>query len=161
MLQALRSCNSSHNPVYVSPGHRVTIETAVRLVQKCCKYRVPEPVRLVRMFIIYIYTLLSDNPSDLVLNYLCLRNSFHNGQTPFCLFVWIRQFQIVPCMFIPDPGLDTVTLKYRSLLTYFNLVYFFQSSFALYLLCCLRHILSDNTMYLDLVTSFDLFLNYM
>ncbi|XP_045189392.2 endonuclease V-like isoform X2 [Mercenaria mercenaria] len=43
---ALRSCNNTKNPVYVSPGNLVTMDTAVRLVHKCCKHRVPDPVRL-------------------------------------------------------------------------------------------------------------------
>lgn len=43
---ALRSCDSTKNPVYVSPGNLVTMETAVTLVHRCCKHRVPEPVRL-------------------------------------------------------------------------------------------------------------------
>lgn len=43
---ALRSSSTTKNPVYVSPGHLVTMETAVRLVHRCCKHRVPEPVRL-------------------------------------------------------------------------------------------------------------------
>ncbi|KAI6075791.1 Endonuclease V [Aix galericulata] len=42
--QALRSCNSS-KPLYISVGHRVCLETAVRLVQSCCRYRIPEPIR--------------------------------------------------------------------------------------------------------------------
>lgn len=34
-------------PVYVSPGHRVDLETAVRYVLACCRgYRLPEPCRL-------------------------------------------------------------------------------------------------------------------
>lgn len=43
---ALRSCSNTQNPVYVSPGHLITMETAVRLVHKCCKNRVPEPIRM-------------------------------------------------------------------------------------------------------------------
>ncbi|NXK96784.1 ENDOV Endonuclease, partial [Formicarius rufipectus] len=42
--QALRSCSSS-KPLYVSVGHRVSLDTAVRLVQSCCRYRIPEPIR--------------------------------------------------------------------------------------------------------------------
>ncbi|XP_035198213.1 endonuclease V isoform X1 [Oxyura jamaicensis] len=41
---ALRSCNSS-KPLYISVGHRVCLDTAVRLVQTCCRYRIPEPIR--------------------------------------------------------------------------------------------------------------------
>ena len=46
--QALRSCDTASNPVFVSPGHLISMETAVWLVKLCCKYRIPEPVRLVR-----------------------------------------------------------------------------------------------------------------
>ncbi|XP_019371153.1 PREDICTED: endonuclease V isoform X1 [Gavialis gangeticus] len=42
---ALRSCNKSTKPVYVSVGHRMSLESAVRLVQSCCRYRIPEPIR--------------------------------------------------------------------------------------------------------------------
>ena len=35
------------NPLYVSPGHRVSAETAVDLVSNCCAgYKLPEPTRL-------------------------------------------------------------------------------------------------------------------
>ncbi|NWR82422.1 ENDOV Endonuclease, partial [Furnarius figulus] len=40
----LRSCNSS-KPLYISVGHRVSLDTAVRLVKSCCRYRIPEPIR--------------------------------------------------------------------------------------------------------------------
>ena len=43
---ALRTTADSTKPVYVSEGHRVSLETACRVVMKCSKYRVPEPVRL-------------------------------------------------------------------------------------------------------------------
>ncbi|XP_077980516.1 endonuclease V-like [Glandiceps talaboti] len=42
---ALRSCNTSSNPVYVSIGHKINLDSSVKLVQCCCKYRIPEPVR--------------------------------------------------------------------------------------------------------------------
>jgi len=32
-------------PVFVSVGHRVSLETATQLAAGCCKYRLPEPVR--------------------------------------------------------------------------------------------------------------------
>ncbi|KAI8917261.1 endonuclease V-domain-containing protein [Powellomyces hirtus] len=41
---ALRSTDSI-NPIFVSPGHRVSVETAVEITAWCCKYRVPEPIR--------------------------------------------------------------------------------------------------------------------
>jgi deoxyribonuclease V len=35
------------NPLYVSPGHRVSAETAVDIVERCCGgYKLPEPTRL-------------------------------------------------------------------------------------------------------------------
>ncbi|NWI71325.1 ENDOV Endonuclease, partial [Todus mexicanus] len=40
--------NNSSKPLYVSVGHRVRLETAVRLVKSCCRYRIPEPIRQVQ-----------------------------------------------------------------------------------------------------------------
>ncbi|NXK23791.1 ENDOV Endonuclease, partial [Arenaria interpres] len=37
--------NNSSRPLYISVGHRVCLETAVRLVKSCCRYRIPEPIR--------------------------------------------------------------------------------------------------------------------
>lgn len=42
---ALRSCDGAINPVYVSPGHRVSLQTAAKVTLSCCKHRIPEPVR--------------------------------------------------------------------------------------------------------------------
>ncbi|XP_021270766.1 endonuclease V isoform X2 [Numida meleagris] len=42
---ALRGCNNSSKPLYISVGHRICLETAVHLVKSCCKYRIPEPIR--------------------------------------------------------------------------------------------------------------------
>lgn len=44
---ALRSSESAVQPMIVSVGHRVSIETAVKVVNACCKHRVPEPIRFV------------------------------------------------------------------------------------------------------------------
>ncbi|TNM86157.1 hypothetical protein fugu_008428, partial [Takifugu bimaculatus] len=44
-LQALRSSDSSSKPVYVSVGHKISVDTAVRLTHSCCRYRIPEPIR--------------------------------------------------------------------------------------------------------------------
>ncbi|KAM6972012.1 endonuclease V-like, partial [Aplochiton taeniatus] len=43
--KALRSSDSSTKPVYVSVGHKISLDTAVRLTHACCRYRVPEPIR--------------------------------------------------------------------------------------------------------------------
>ncbi|CAD5124222.1 DgyrCDS12517 [Dimorphilus gyrociliatus] len=42
---ALRSCDDAPNPIYVSQGHRISLETAKWVVMKCIKYRIPEPTR--------------------------------------------------------------------------------------------------------------------
>lgn len=46
-VQALRSSDKSSKPVYVSVGHKISVDTAVRLTHSCCRYRVPEPIRQV------------------------------------------------------------------------------------------------------------------
>lgn len=41
------SAATSVNPLYVSPGHRVSAETAVDIVERHCReYKLPEPIRL-------------------------------------------------------------------------------------------------------------------
>eukprot|EP01061_Rhynchopus_euleeides_P022125 TRINITY_DN36045_c0_g1_i1.p2 TRINITY_DN36045_c0_g1~~TRINITY_DN36045_c0_g1_i1.p2 ORF type:complete len:311 (+),score=119.54 TRINITY_DN36045_c0_g1_i1:222-1154(+) len=42
---ALRATNDSVNPVFVSAGHMISTDTALRLVKGMCNVRVPEPVR--------------------------------------------------------------------------------------------------------------------
>ncbi|KAL6048400.1 Endonuclease V [Balamuthia mandrillaris] len=42
---ALRSTDDTTSPIFVSPGHRVSLETALQLSIACCKFRIPEPVR--------------------------------------------------------------------------------------------------------------------
>ncbi len=37
----------STKPVFVSPGHRISVRTAIKMVLDCCpEYRIPEPLRL-------------------------------------------------------------------------------------------------------------------
>ncbi|ESN97619.1 hypothetical protein HELRODRAFT_85315 [Helobdella robusta] len=45
---ALRSGVDSRNPVYISVGHKISLQTAINLVKLCCVCRIPEPIRLVR-----------------------------------------------------------------------------------------------------------------
>eukprot|EP00798_Chlamydomonas_sp_ICE-L_P027585 gene27585-7220_t len=33
------------NPIYISVGHRVGLDTAVNIILRCCNYRIPEPTR--------------------------------------------------------------------------------------------------------------------
>jgi deoxyinosine 3'endonuclease (endonuclease V) len=42
---AMPNSGSTRRPIYVSGGHRVSVETALKLSQKCCIYRIPEPIR--------------------------------------------------------------------------------------------------------------------
>lgn len=46
-LQALKSHDHSTKPLYVSVGHRISLEVAVRLTHHCCRFRIPEPIRQV------------------------------------------------------------------------------------------------------------------
>ncbi|RKP09482.1 endonuclease V-domain-containing protein [Thamnocephalis sphaerospora] len=42
---AVRSLDSTQNPIFVSTGHRIALASAVAVALRCCRYRVPEPVR--------------------------------------------------------------------------------------------------------------------
>ncbi|XP_059003714.1 endonuclease V isoform X4 [Mustela lutreola] len=42
---ALKSHDRSSRPLYVSVGHKISLEAAVRLTRGCCRFRIPEPVR--------------------------------------------------------------------------------------------------------------------
>lgn len=42
----LRSTSNSPNPIILSVGHNVLLTTAIKIVSHCCKFRIPEPVRL-------------------------------------------------------------------------------------------------------------------
>lgn len=43
---ALRSTKDSKNPIIISVGHRITLDTAIKVVKSCIhKYRIPEPIR--------------------------------------------------------------------------------------------------------------------
>ncbi|MBI4393135.1 MAG: endonuclease V [Euryarchaeota archaeon] len=46
---AVRSMRRAKRPVYVSTGHRVSLQTAIRFVRRSSVYRVPEPTRLADM----------------------------------------------------------------------------------------------------------------
>ncbi|XP_035707155.1 endonuclease V isoform X2 [Folsomia candida] len=42
---ALKSAEEAKNPIYVSIGHKICLESSRKTVLACCKYRVPEPLR--------------------------------------------------------------------------------------------------------------------
>lgn len=43
--KVLKSTENSTNPIYVSVGHKISLDSAMEIVNKCCKVRVPEPIR--------------------------------------------------------------------------------------------------------------------
>ncbi|XP_047291766.1 endonuclease V isoform X6 [Homo sapiens] len=51
LSQALRSHDRSTRPLYISVGHRMSLEAAVRLTCCCCRFRIPEPVRQVHLLL--------------------------------------------------------------------------------------------------------------
>ncbi|RWS22506.1 hypothetical protein B4U80_10974 [Leptotrombidium deliense] len=42
----IKTTVEAKKPVYVSVGHKCSLSTAISVTVKCCKYRVPEPLRL-------------------------------------------------------------------------------------------------------------------
>ena len=50
-MQALRTSDDASNPVYVSVGHKISLETATQLVTACSRKRIPEPVRQVCLWL--------------------------------------------------------------------------------------------------------------
>uniref|UniRef100_A0A453T193 Endonuclease V n=1 Tax=Aegilops tauschii subsp. strangulata TaxID=200361 RepID=A0A453T193_AEGTS len=45
---AMCSCPGSSRPIYISVGHRISLDSAIGIVKYCCRYRVPEPTRQVK-----------------------------------------------------------------------------------------------------------------
>lgn len=41
---ALKSSQNA-NPVYVSPGHRISFKTSIKVVKRFCEHKIPEPIR--------------------------------------------------------------------------------------------------------------------
>lgn len=37
---------SAKKPIYISPGHRISFGSALRITKEFCKYRIPEPIRI-------------------------------------------------------------------------------------------------------------------
>ncbi len=42
---AFKASNQVKKPVYISPGHMISLKTAVKIIQKISKYKQPEPLR--------------------------------------------------------------------------------------------------------------------
>lgn len=43
--RALITGNAKNRPIYVSVGHKVSLDTATRLVRRLCEFRIPAPIR--------------------------------------------------------------------------------------------------------------------
>ena len=46
VIGAVVTTKAGAKPVYVSIGHMVSLETAIKIVRHCSKSRIPEPLRL-------------------------------------------------------------------------------------------------------------------
>ncbi|UCF08653.1 MAG: endonuclease V [Thermoplasmata archaeon] len=42
---ALRSSPKAKKLIYISPGHKVSFDTALEIVERSCRYKIPEPIR--------------------------------------------------------------------------------------------------------------------
>lgn len=42
---ALKSSDTSTNPIYISIGHKISLDSAIMLTIKTCIYKIPEPIR--------------------------------------------------------------------------------------------------------------------
>jgi deoxyinosine 3'endonuclease (endonuclease V) len=42
---ALKATEKSYDPLIVTRGHKVGLDSAIKIVTKCCQYRVPQPIR--------------------------------------------------------------------------------------------------------------------
>ncbi|KAJ6822246.1 putative endonuclease V isoform X1 [Iris pallida] len=42
---AMCSTTGSSKPIYISIGHRISLNSSCKIVKMCCKFRVPEPIR--------------------------------------------------------------------------------------------------------------------
>lgn len=42
---ALKSSDDTTTPIFVSIGHRISLETAIKIVIDCCLHKIPEPIR--------------------------------------------------------------------------------------------------------------------
>lgn len=45
ILGAALCTNNTVQPIYVSIGHKISLQAAINIVIQCCQYRIPEPLR--------------------------------------------------------------------------------------------------------------------
>lgn len=41
----LKPKDNVSKPIYISIGHRLSLETSIQIIKLCCKFRIPEPIR--------------------------------------------------------------------------------------------------------------------
>ena len=65
---AMRS-KKNCNPIYVSPGHRITLEQSVAVIKNCIRgYRIPETTRQAHLLVNRIRIADGDKPTDMQYN---------------------------------------------------------------------------------------------
>ncbi|CAO3637903.1 unnamed protein product [Cunninghamella echinulata] len=42
---AVRTTDTAPNPIFISQGHRISLETSIKIILATCQYRLPEPIR--------------------------------------------------------------------------------------------------------------------
>ena len=42
---AVKSSENSKKPIYISIGHKISLKSAIEIIIKTCKYKLPEPIR--------------------------------------------------------------------------------------------------------------------
>jgi len=42
---AVKGSEETNDPIFVSSGHKICLETSLEIVKRCCIYRIPEPTR--------------------------------------------------------------------------------------------------------------------
>jgi len=83
---ALKSTKSASNPIIVSIGNRICLETALKIVKKLTKFRVPEPIRLADKRSRFLIADVEKNPdkykfdkiSPMTLTYDSTKDGDHN-----------------------------------------------------------------------------------
>uniref|UniRef100_A0A803NLE0 Endonuclease V n=1 Tax=Cannabis sativa TaxID=3483 RepID=A0A803NLE0_CANSA len=58
---AIRSTENLLKPIFISIGHRISLEAAIKIVKMTCKYRVPEPIRQVIYYSLKTLNVCFDN----------------------------------------------------------------------------------------------------
>ena len=77
----MRSAKGSLKPIFISVGHRVSLDTAITIAKMTCKYRVPEPVRQVKSRYVSFGDLFMQCRLALLFNMMDLLLGYHDCNT--------------------------------------------------------------------------------